>query len=193
MSTRISISNSNFSNWIDLLLWRADQQPEQQVYSFLSDGEIEKDHLTFAGLDQQARSIAASLQGDIKPGERALLIYPSGLEFIAAFFGCLYSGIIAVPVYPPSASRSDRTLTKFRAIASDVQPSVIMTTTALAARVDDLLKLAPELATIRVVVTNTLPIGLAAGWQHPAVSGDTLAFFQYTSGSTGLPKGVMDA
>jgi len=59
--------------------------------------------------------------------------------------------------YPPSASRSDRTLTKFRAIVSDVQPSVIMTTTALAARVDDLLKLTPELRSTRVLVTNTLP------------------------------------
>jgi acyl transferase domain-containing protein/acyl-CoA synthetase (AMP-forming)/AMP-acid ligase II/acyl carrier protein len=191
LSTRISISNANFSNWIDLLLWRADQQPQQRVYSFLSDGEIEKDYLTFAGLDQQARRIAASLQDDIKPGERALLIYPSGLEFIAAFFGCLYSGIVAVPVYPPSTSRSDRTLTKFRAIVSDVQPSVVMTTTALAARVDELLKLTPALSATRVIVTNTLPTDMAENWQRPTVNDDTLAFFQYTSGSTGLPKGVM--
>lgn len=166
-------------------------QPEQRAYTFLTDGEVERDHLTFAELDRQARMIGTSLQEDIKSGERALLIYPSGLEFITAFFGCLYSGIIAVPVYPPSAARSDRTLAKFRATANDARPAVILTTSSLSSRVDSLLALSPELQATRVIVTDSLSIDAAEHWRRPVVSNDTLAFFQYTSGSTGLPKGVM--
>jgi len=191
LSKRISASTFEFSTLVDLLRWRALQQPEQRIYTFLTDGETEQGSFTFAELDRQARIIAASLQEHVASGERALLIYPSGLEFIAAFFGCLYSGIIAIPVYPPSAVRSDRTLTKFRAIAQDAQPQAVLTATSLLSRVEGLLAQSPELQGARTLVTDTLPGEVAEQWQAPAVSRDTLAFFQYTSGSTGLPKGVM--
>lgn len=160
------------------------------MYTFLTDGEIERDHLTFAELDRQARIIGAALQAHGESGERALLVYPSGLEFIAAFFGCLYSGIIAVPVYPPSA-RPDRTFNRFRAIANDAQPAFILAPSSLASRVEGLLAHAPELEAARVIITDTLAAGIETQWREPAISGETLAFLQYTSGSTGLPKGVM--
>jgi acyl transferase domain-containing protein/acyl-CoA synthetase (AMP-forming)/AMP-acid ligase II/acyl carrier protein len=192
LSTRISASSSALTTWVDLLQWRAAQQPEQRAYTFLNDGEIEKDHLTYAGLDIQARAIGALLQQGSKSGACALLIYPSGLEFIAAFFACLYSGIIAVPIYPPSAARSERTLARFQAIVHDVQPSVVLTTSALQSRVDSLLAYSSMLQKPRLLATDTLALdGLADSWQRPVVSSETLAFLQYTSGSTGLPKGVM--
>jgi acyl transferase domain-containing protein/acyl-CoA synthetase (AMP-forming)/AMP-acid ligase II/acyl carrier protein len=191
LSKRISTPTFEHSTLVALLRWRAAQQPEQRVYSFLTDGEIERDHLTFAELDRQARIVAASLQESLESGARALLIYPSGLDFVAAFFGCLYSGIIAVPVYPPSAVRSDRSLTKFRAIANDVQPAVVLTTSSLSSRVEGLLAQVPELQGTRVIATNTLTPQVADLWREPALSSDSLAFFQYTSGSTGVPKGVM--
>ncbi len=191
MSTHISASAYDFSTFIDLLRWRALQQPEERIYSFLTDGDETTDFFTFAELDHHARIIAASLQEHCASGERALLIYPSGLEFIAAFFGCLYSGIIAVPVYPPSAVRSDRTLAKFRAIASDAQPGAILTASPLTSRVDGLLAQSPELQGVQVLVTDQLLATVADRWQAPDVRSDTLAFLQYTSGSTGIPKGVM--
>ncbi len=191
MSQNISALPLEHSTLGDLLSWRAAHYPAKRIYSFLNDGEVEKDVLTFATLDYHARAIAAHLQEYSKSGERALLIFPSGLEFIAAFFGCLYSGIVAVPVYPPSTVKADRNLARFRAIANDAQISTVLTTSALAPRVEGLLALAPELQQKRVLFTDTLSTESAERWRRPAITGDTLAFLQYTSGSTGMPKGVM--
>ena len=87
---------------------------------FLADGEAEGERLTYAGLDALARAIAARLRESLAPGDRALLLYPPGLEFIAAFFGCLYAGVIAVPAYPPRPK--DRSQGRLRAIARDAEP-----------------------------------------------------------------------
>ncbi|MBE3562027.1 MAG: fatty acyl-AMP ligase, partial [Ktedonobacteraceae bacterium] len=179
------------STLVELLRWRVSHSPDKRIYSFLNDGEVEKDHLTYAALDLQARAIAVRLLELTKRGERALLIYPSGLEFIAAFFGCLYSGVIAVPVYPPSAVRVDRNLSRFRNIANDARPAVILTTGSLLSKVEGLLALAPELQQIPVLISGDVPLDAAEQWQSPRIDGDTLAFLQYTSGSTGMPKGVM--
>lgn len=88
-----------FSTLVDLLRTRVLHNPEQTAYTFLQDGETESDSLTYQELDQQARAIAASLQYLDASGERALLLYPPGLEFIAAFFGCLYAGVVAAASY----------------------------------------------------------------------------------------------
>jgi acyl transferase domain-containing protein/acyl-CoA synthetase (AMP-forming)/AMP-acid ligase II/acyl carrier protein len=191
LSTYISTSQFEHSTLLELLRWRAEQQPEQRIYSFLADGETEKEFFTFSQLDQHARSIGALLQQYAAHGERALLIYPAGLDFIAAFFGCLYSGVIAVPVYPPSATRSDRTLARFQAIASDAQPAFILTTAALFPRIEGIVAQLPELRGTRIIATSELPAGLDQQWREPAIGSDALAFLQYTSGSTGQPKGVM--
>ena len=104
------------STLVEILRWRALQQPEQRTYTYLVDGEAEGDHLTYAALDNQARSIGALLQSYQAIGERALLLYPAGLEFIAAFFGCLYAGVIAVPLPPLNLAQPQRTLPRLRAI-----------------------------------------------------------------------------
>jgi acyl-CoA synthetase (AMP-forming)/AMP-acid ligase II len=180
-----------FSTLVEILRWRALQQPEQRIYTYLVDGEAEGDHLTYAALDCQARSIGALLQNSQASGERALLLYPAGLEFIAAFFGCLYAGVIAVPVPPPNLAQPQRTLPRLRAIIRDAQPSVVLTTSAILSNTEDLFTQAPELQKMRWLATDKVADSLAQEWRDPAVTSNTLALLQYTSGSTAEPKGVM--
>jgi acyl-CoA synthetase (AMP-forming)/AMP-acid ligase II len=79
----------NRSTLVDVLRYRSLHQADQKVFTFLQDGETEEHHLTYKQLDRQARAIGASLQSLGARGERALLLYPPGLDFITAFFGCL--------------------------------------------------------------------------------------------------------
>src|SRR4051812_27122674 len=107
MSTRINVCSDSpselvgdLSSLTELLRLRAERQPEQLAYTFLASGETEQ-HVTYAELDRQARAIGAWLQSYGSEGERALLLYPPGLPYIAAFFGCLFAGGVAIPAYPP--------------------------------------------------------------------------------------------
>jgi acyl-CoA synthetase (AMP-forming)/AMP-acid ligase II len=182
---------AEFSTLVEILRWRAIQQPEQRTYTYLVDGEAEGDHLTYAALDSQARSLGAMLQSYRASGERALLLYPAGLEFITAFFGCLYAGVIAVPLPPPNPAQPQRTLPRLRAIVSDAQPSVVLTTSAILSNAEGLIKQASELQKLRWLATDKVSGSLAQEWRDPAVTSNTLALLQYTSGSTAEPKGVM--
>ncbi|MBW4450085.1 MAG: fatty acyl-AMP ligase [Spirirestis rafaelensis WJT71-NPBG6] len=178
----------SFSSLIDLLSYRALNQPNQIAYTFLVDGETEEVSLTYRELEEQARAIATILQSSTATGERALLLYPQGLEFITAFFGCLYAGVVAVPAYPP---RQNHSLLRLEAIVEDAQASVVLTTASVLSNASQQISQSPELAVLRWVATDEISINLTQVWQKPFVSGDTLAFLQYTSGSTGKPKGVI--
>ena len=174
------------SNLVDLLQHRALHQAQDRAFTYLVDGESEQIHLTNAQLDEQARVIAAKLVSMGLTGERALLLYPAGLDFIAAFFGCLYAGVVAVPAYPP---RRNRSLSRIQAIVDDAQARVALTTAPVFERVIPLLDQTPDLKKVAWVSTDELPLELAREWREPDVHGDTLAFLQYTSGSTGIPEG----
>ena len=121
-------------------------------------------------------------------GERALLLYPSGLDFVAAFFGCLYAGVTAVPAYPP---RRNRNMARIASIANDAEAQIALTTFVVLERVQTVVSETPALQQIRWRATDHWGEELADQWQRPDVHGETLAFLQYTSGSTGTPKGVM--
>jgi acyl-CoA synthetase (AMP-forming)/AMP-acid ligase II len=181
----------NSTTLVEILRWRALRQADQLAYTYLLDGEVEGDRLTYAELDREARTIAALLQAYCASGQRALLIYPTGLEFVAAFFGCLYAGVIAVPLPPPTAAQQQRTFPRLRAIANDAQPSVALTTSSILSKVEALFTQAPELATMRWVATDKIDGGLSLEWQSPVADSDSLALLQYTSGSTTVPRGVM--
>ncbi|MEN6558049.1 MAG: aminotransferase class I/II-fold pyridoxal phosphate-dependent enzyme [Thermoguttaceae bacterium] len=173
---------------MELLLHRARCQPEDIAFTYLVDGENEQVTLTYRQLDQQAKAIAAWLQMNGLAGGRALLLYPAGLEFITAFFGCLYAGVVAVPVYPP---RRNRSLLRIQAIADDADARVALTTETVLKRVMPLIDETPHLKQLTWLPTCQVAEGTADQWSMPEVDGDTLAFLQYTSGSTGTPKGVI--
>lgn len=188
MSRFSSKQNPEFDNLIKILRWRAIHQPARQAYTFLLDGETEAVHLSYGELDEQARAIATWLQHQGFAGERALLLYPPGLEFISAFFGCLYAGVVAIPVYPP---RPNRSISRIQAIVADAEAKVALTTTSLFMNTGRWLTESPDLATLRWQATDNGVCNWVLDWQEPTLNSDTLAFLQYTSGSTGNPKGVM--
>ncbi|WP_158501832.1 AMP-binding protein [Vitiosangium sp. GDMCC 1.1324] len=179
------------STFVDILRKRALEQPSRRVFTLLEDGETETRHLDFAGLDRQARAIAATLQRYAAAGERALLLYPFGLDYAAAFFGALYAGVVAVPVYPPDPTRLHRTLPRLRAIAQDAQATLVLTLGSIRDLVDGLASHSPELASLRWVATDDIAPGSEAEWRPADVTSSSLAFIQYTSGSTAVPKGVL--
>jgi 8-amino-7-oxononanoate synthase len=183
-----SLQSRRAKTLVHLLQQRAIEQPDQRAYTFLLDGETDAVSLAYAELDQQARAIAAWLQQQGAAGEPALLLYPPGLEFIAALFGCFYAEAIAVPTYPPQLNRNS---TRLSAIVANAQAGVFLTNTATLPQLDRWADQIPMLKTMNRLNTDTSLPELAGAWSEPKLTPDTLAFLQYTSGSTALPKGVM--
>lgn len=175
------------SSWtlVDALRQRAETLPDYEIYRFVDDDGVASD-VTFGELDQQARRIATALAERYEPGDRVLLIYPPGPEFVAAFLGCLYAGILAVPL---AVERPRRPSIRLAAVAENCQPRALLST----ARVLETLTLpdAPGcppqnhwLATDRLTADPDR-------WTVVPVDVDQPAFLQYTSGSTSTPKGVI--
>jgi 8-amino-7-oxononanoate synthase/acyl carrier protein len=172
---------------IDSLRYWTEQQPQEAAY-YYTDGEAEESSLTFEQFDRHARAIAARLADLKMSGERALLLYPPGLEFITAWFGCLYAGVIAVPAYPP---RRNRNMERIEAISDDATAKVALTDHDTLDRIGDLLDDAPHLKQLKWLATDRIPDIDGIGWNPPKIRPEQLAMLQYTSGSTGTPKGVM--
>ncbi len=169
---------------VDLLIYRAKEKPSQTIFKFLQEGEAETGSLNYQEIDLKARAVAAKLQNMGMTGERALLLYPPGLEFITAFFGCLYAGVIAVPAYPP---RANQNLVRLQAIVTSAGASMALTTASLLPSLEQ--RWANNLP-LRWLATDSVCTD-AASWKQIPINQDSLAFLQYTSGSTGVPKGVM--
>ena len=113
------------------LFYRATTQPDSLAFTYLSDGITPSQTLTYRALHHQAQVIADHLRDCLPPGNRALLIFPPGLEFISAFFGCLYAGVIAVPTPELDPLRAKRSRPRICSIAKDSQASAILTTKKL--------------------------------------------------------------
>jgi acyl-CoA synthetase (AMP-forming)/AMP-acid ligase II/thioesterase domain-containing protein len=176
---------------VDLLRHRALHQPDRIAFTFLADGETEAGFFTHASLDTRARAIGAWLSSNSSPGDRALLLLPSGLDFVAGFFGCLYAGLIAVPAYPLDPARLARTFSRLQTIVDDCQPVVALTDAASLRAIEGLIPGNPSLKPLRWIAAETVADELAENWRYSRQDPGAVAVIQYTSGSTKAPRGVM--
>jgi acyl-CoA synthetase (AMP-forming)/AMP-acid ligase II/acyl carrier protein len=168
-----------------LLAHRASLDRDRRAYTYL--GTEADESLTFAELDVRARAIAARLQQVCHFGDRVLLVFPAGLDFITSFFGCLYAGVLAVPATYPKPRRP---MPRLAAIARDCGSHVVLSTTQTITTVDQSRDESglPEMEWIAV---DDLSSSLATEYRRSEVISQDLAFLQYTSGSTSQPRGVM--
>jgi amino acid adenylation domain-containing protein len=173
----------------EVLQRRAASHPHRIAYTFLEYGIPGRDSLTYGELNTKAGQLAAALQQMGMQGERALLLYPPGLDYIIAFFACLYAGAIAVPAYPPS---NNRHMPRLQAILDDSKAKIILTTRQVADNIRRFPGATGDLPANHWLPTDAVElIDDTSSWQPPLLQARDLAFLQYTSGSTGDAKGVM--
>jgi thioester reductase-like protein len=179
---------SRIDTLVTLARQRAHQFAGKTAYTFLDDGLHDSQSCTYAELDLAARDIAVALQEQGFTGERIMLLFPPGMDFVKAFFGCLYAGAVATPVYPPQDIRH---LDRLQAIIDDCDAKAILTIPALAGLVGAAAATLPGLRRLSVLTTGPVNEARVAAWTEPRIDASSIAFLQYTSGSTGEPKGVM--
>ena len=181
------------STLVHLLQQRAMAEPDKLALRFLSKEEHNNETISYGELDRRARAIAVKLQQQTDPGDRAILLFPSGLDYVAAFYGCLYAGVIAVPAYPPESTRQQHQ-ERLLSIIADAKPRVLLTCTFLYEPLSQVIKqlsfgeglgVFPQLLCVDALDNNDIE-----NWQAPEIQLSDIAFLQYTSGSTSTPKGV---
>jgi acyl-CoA synthetase (AMP-forming)/AMP-acid ligase II/acyl carrier protein len=189
MSATAEASNpSSYLNLADLLCQRAQQLGEKPLFRFVRGDNGSESTVTYRSLHESAMAVASRLQSMVNVGDRAWLMFPPGLDFVRAFFGCLYAGVVAVPVSP---LRRGRPTSSLEGIYNASQPAVVLSTAAHSRQAEVLYEGIPELLRRPWIATDDIEIGDDFDWINPRVDGQQLAFLQYTSGSTAAPKGVM--
>ncbi|HTU92834.1 MAG TPA: fatty acyl-AMP ligase, partial [Gemmataceae bacterium] len=180
----VTLPHSSDETILDRLRRHAESRTDQIAYRFLRD-DGGSHTLTFGQLNRRVRSLAARLSEHTSPGDRALLMYPPGLEFIEAFLACLAAGIIAIPAYPP---RPNRKAERHWAILEDATPSLILISSQVAPKSR---RLTPTGSPAAYLVTDEIELNNEDDWPRPTIGPETVAFLQYSSGSTGTPRGVI--
>lgn len=160
-------------------------------YTYLVDGEQEESFLSYTELDAHARSVAKVLRERGLSHKQVILLFPPGLEFISALFGCFYEGVVAVPLAPPNPKRLSDELRRMAILARDARASAVLTTQMFYAIFQSLPDIDPAITGLNFVLFEDAIAQPALDWEPPRIDPDRLAFLQYTSGSTGIPKGVL--
>lgn len=174
---------------MDILASRVSDQRYQIAYRFLSDGEDDEAVVSYVELDRKIRAISRGLT-KLNIEDRAVLLYPPGLDFIYSFYACLNSGVIAVPIYPPHPARPGKSLPLIKQIIEDSSPKVILTTETIKEALLERTDLLTYYPALDIIATSKPDVYEGDGKLRAAQPSD-IAFLQYTSGSTGSPKGVM--
>ncbi|HXS85984.1 MAG TPA: SDR family NAD(P)-dependent oxidoreductase [Mycobacterium sp.] len=178
--------------FLDLTRQRAETYRNKAAFDYcryFADGE-QHSQLTFGELDNRARAVASVLQRMGATGERALVLCPSGLDFIVAFFGCIYAGAVPVPVHPPARAR---VIGRVASIVQDTEARFTVTTAETQAQFQGAIDGMTDGPGMQWCAVDDLAdqAGAAGAWVAPDIDPDTTAMLQYTSGSTGSPKGVV--
>lgn len=184
-------TNPQINNLLELLESWVARQPTKPLYTFWHGEGQEPTTWTYEKMATHAKAIAVELKRRGLTGKRAVLLYPPGLDYIAGFLGCLYAGVVAVPAYPPDPTRLERTVPRLQSIIKDCDAQIILTDSLIHSMSSLLGTHAPDLSDLEWLASDALSDDLAADWETQIIASDSLAFLQYTSGSTGNPKGVM--
>ena len=172
---------------VEVVLKHASERPDATAYVFLREDGGE-DRLTFGQLTRRVQAIAAQLQAEVGPGERAILLFQPSLDFIEAILACFFARVVAVPISP---LRNARELTRVANILQDSGARLVLTNSATRRHVEPMLAGAPLPGGARWLCADTVPTSRADDYDAKLPEPSSLAFLQYTSGSTGNPKGVM--
>lgn len=174
--------------------------PDKEAYLFANEAilntldqrlDVAHKGYTYAEMDEKFKAVAATLQTILEPGAHVLILHEPGEHFVTAFMGCLYAGLIAVPIYPPNPARLERTLPHFLAVIQDAAPSAVLTNALFKEAATDFMTTMPGMEDIPIILSSTIDKSTAAAYQAYEPSAEEVAFLQYTSGSTGKPSGVM--
>lgn len=189
-----------FSSFAEVLQYRARHSPQLQVYRFLEPADGTEQVIDCAQLHARACVVAERLHEHVDPGDRVLLLYPPGIDYIVGLFGCMYAGVTAVPTYPIEPAQIERTLPRLLGIVKDSQARAVLTTTE--AREQDMRFLSGSRSLNRLrwiegdaagIAEAPVDVPVDAAVRELALAPDSTrpVYLQYTSGSTGAPKGVM--
>ncbi len=180
------LADPYFNNFVELFRSHARTQSDRLAVTFLPEGEEAAETLTYEALDNRATAIAVKLRKLVKPGERVLLLQPAGLDFVASFFGCLYAGAVAIAAYPP---RNERHLPRIEAILADAKARTIVTTRGALKKIGPWLGQRSE--AYNIFCSDEIGSMEDTVWTPSATAPDAIAMLQYSSGSTGQPRGVV--
>jgi acyl-CoA synthetase (AMP-forming)/AMP-acid ligase II len=162
---------------------QAEIQPDAPAVTFLNDGNYSQTTWTFGELDLRARAITVALQHEgLNPGDRALILHPPGLDLVAAFFGCQYAGVVPVLTYPPTARSGSRAHQRLQRLLRDAHCRILLRGGKSGDAFDP---------SVRELATDAIGVSAAASLKPRSARPEDPAFLQYTSGSTGEPRGVI--
>lgn len=187
--TKHSNSTVNYVDLIEMLEERSSMMPASSAFTFLKNGEHVSIQITYSELERKAKSLAFLLQDRGLTNNKVLLLFSPGIDFIIAYYGCILAGAVAIPAYIP---RVNQALTTIEGMVVDAKVDSVLTTSSMYDELSKRMEHSDILRKLNVFNIDEIDISACSLWLRPEhINNQSIAFLQYTSGSTGIPKGVM--